>query len=465
MAKMHQQTIQNLLKSASLYNPNDAKPIYTQILKSEPMNFEALKGRGDCSRLLGCYEEALIDLSQANDLNPIDETVRRNLGYCFAETGEFAKAISELTLAYLWMNASNQPDINKSEEMFIIILKLAELNSLVGKEAEAKRYFDEAAQFHPNDWRLFWKRGVALRRSQKLNDSVRELQRALGLQEKSDEIRIDLAETFREQRDVVRALSYLPKQKSVHSIMVEVHIFLDMWKIDVAEQLLKEIKSFQLKQWKDIEYVRLVTCKMGEQKILQKYSMKRESLDSSTTKQHFQQISESLAAAQKRFKEINKTMKDCKAIYASESGAQTISQLRNKIDSLEYVHSQKIAELTLKKKDSEAANSLLKSQVERLEIEKKEFANKIEQQKIQIEENKAIENELSILQCVICMENPRDTLVMPCLHFMFCNSCIQEHIKTSNQCPSCRQITTGQLTCRLEGNNNNNGKKRKRGSD
>lgn len=42
--------------------------------------------------------------------------------------------------------------------------------------------------------------------------------------------------------------------------------------------------------------------------------------------------------------------------------------------------------------------------------------------------------------CVICLENPRDTLLKPCLHFVLCGTCARSLLQASQkECPMCRK--------------------------
>lgn len=42
--------------------------------------------------------------------------------------------------------------------------------------------------------------------------------------------------------------------------------------------------------------------------------------------------------------------------------------------------------------------------------------------------------------CVICLENPRDTLIKPCLHFVLCGNCARSLMNgASKECPMCRK--------------------------
>ena len=42
--------------------------------------------------------------------------------------------------------------------------------------------------------------------------------------------------------------------------------------------------------------------------------------------------------------------------------------------------------------------------------------------------------------CVICMDKNADSVLMPCGHGGFCNSCALDQFKKSNGCPMCRKV-------------------------
>ncbi|KAI5055324.1 hypothetical protein GOP47_0030469 [Adiantum capillus-veneris] len=46
--------------------------------------------------------------------------------------------------------------------------------------------------------------------------------------------------------------------------------------------------------------------------------------------------------------------------------------------------------------------------------------------------------------CVVCFEKPRDTLVLPCMHFHYCFSCLMQHKQANGStCPTCRGSIQG----------------------
>lgn len=57
-------------------------------------------------------------------------------------------------------------------------------------------------------------------------------------------------------------------------------------------------------------------------------------------------------------------------------------------------------------------------------------------------ENKEIEHHSSLDEnggeCIICMANPRDTVILPCRHLCICNGCAETLRYKLNNCPICR---------------------------
>lgn len=64
-----------------------------------------------------------------------------------------------------------------------------------------------------------------------------------------------------------------------------------------------------------------------------------------------------------------------------------------------------------------------------------------------------LQRRVSVLEearmCVICMEQRRDTVVMPCMHAMFCNRCLRGPAPATC-CPTCRGPIAGLVECRLD---------------
>ena len=50
--------------------------------------------------------------------------------------------------------------------------------------------------------------------------------------------------------------------------------------------------------------------------------------------------------------------------------------------------------------------------------------------------------------CQICFERPRDCIIMPCTHLLYCRTCVTEHKKKGDsRCPTCRGPISGEILC------------------
>ena len=52
--------------------------------------------------------------------------------------------------------------------------------------------------------------------------------------------------------------------------------------------------------------------------------------------------------------------------------------------------------------------------------------------------------------CEICFERPRDCIIMPCTHLLYCRTCVTEHKnKGDARCPTCRGPISGEILCNV----------------
>lgn len=65
------------------------------------------------------------------------------------------------------------------------------------------------------------------------------------------------------------------------------------------------------------------------------------------------------------------------------------------------------------------------------------FVTKIQEKKDKIIINKIYEND--DIECIVCMDNPHDVIIVPCGHYCMCLNCASK-IKSSSgsSCPMCR---------------------------
>lgn len=97
------------------------------------------------------------------------------------------------------------------------------------------------------------------------------------------------------------------------------------------------------------------------------------------------------------------------------------------------------------------------------EKEQEEGAGSPEPLRARIIELEALVSELrdreELHLCQICMENPRDTVIFPCMHFIYCGRCLNSHEKftasaepwekSAQHCPACRGTIAAALQLKL----------------
>ena len=63
---------------------------------------------------------------------------------------------------------------------------------------------------------------------------------------------------------------------------------------------------------------------------------------------------------------------------------------------------------------------------------------------------KSLEQALNAQQCQICFERPRDCIIMPCTHLLYCRACVNEHKRRGDsRCPTCRGPISGEILCNV----------------
>merc|ERR1719217_1367187 len=63
---------------------------------------------------------------------------------------------------------------------------------------------------------------------------------------------------------------------------------------------------------------------------------------------------------------------------------------------------------------------------------------------------KQVRDDEGYTECIICMDRPRDTAVLPCRHLCFCSICANLARIQFSQCPICRQSVSSLLQFRME---------------
>ena len=77
----------------------EAIEAFSQAIKCDPRNAEALKERGECEAQEGCFPEAMSDLNRAAKLTPLDPWVYNKRGIVWFCQGEYDKAVADFSIA------------------------------------------------------------------------------------------------------------------------------------------------------------------------------------------------------------------------------------------------------------------------------------------------------------------------------------------------------------------------------
>lgn len=422
------ENIESLLsKAMAFYDNNEhqkAENLYSEILKREPKQFEALKFRGDCYRMLAKYSEGFLDLDEANRIKPNDEWILRTLGATQIQLGKLENAIPNLIQA-----------LRLSPYTSFTLGQLGNAYLLLGEFQKSLNYFNESDKWDPKNWYTKWKRGIVYRKLGKIKESWNDLKEAVDLSPQTDPLKVDFIASSRLMKSSEMALFYLSGIPAIQRSFLEAQVNVELGKLEEAERILKEVEP-RVKHFvdqKEFQNVQTALKKRKEQPLKPEildptnvFEQISEMIGNSEPTKLLEQISAKIESTQSDFRKIHETLNNCKNLYTAESGVGLVSELKKNVVELN--------------------NEIEKQAIKIKELEK---------------ENKEYEQRL---QCMICMEKPRETVVLPCLHFLFCETCMFEHKKSSNKCPSCNQTTTGSLHCRLEGESvlkNTPNKKRK----
>ena len=53
-------------------------------------------------------------------------------------------------------------------------------------------------------------------------------------------------------------------------------------------------------------------------------------------------------------------------------------------------------------------------------------------------------------ECIICLTNPKNTIMMPCGHLCVCDECAIPITKSTKQCPVCRAAITSTVPVNVD---------------
>jgi len=148
----------------------DAAARYSQILKFEPKNVDALCLLGLAYGELTRSAEAVEFLRKATRLAPKHAVAHNFLGGALKELGRADEALASFDRAI-----SHRPDLMDA------YVNRAELLMALNRPAQAVETYDRAIAIHPNFFQGWCNRGVALERMNRLEDAIASYDRAIAL--------------------------------------------------------------------------------------------------------------------------------------------------------------------------------------------------------------------------------------------------------------------------------------------
>jgi tetratricopeptide (TPR) repeat protein len=148
----------------------DAAARYSQILKFEPQNVDALCLLGMACGQLKRFAEAVDLLRKAVKLAPKHAPAHNLLGSALKEIGRNEEALASFNRAI-----SHQPDLVEA------YVHRADLLMALNRWAEAVETYDRALAVRPNFFQGWCNRGVALERMGRLEEAIASYDRALAL--------------------------------------------------------------------------------------------------------------------------------------------------------------------------------------------------------------------------------------------------------------------------------------------
>jgi chromosome segregation ATPase len=84
---------------------------------------------------------------------------------------------------------------------------------------------------------------------------------------------------------------------------------------------------------------------------------------------------------------------------------------------------------------------------QQLQDKKRQLFSAIQERESLRQQNRQLEDKCrefqDALQCKLCRAVQRNCVVLPCLHFLYCDTCVKQHCGANPSCPACNCTVTG----------------------
>jgi len=196
------------LRKAGKYK--EAMDKYSQVTLKDPKHFNSLYELGWCHNELGSYDDALIVLRRARNVNPGIAKIHFELGYAFEKKKLYDSAL----------NAYNKC-LDLSSDYYSALMHLAFVHYFKEEYADALDFFEEyEAMVDPedlDDYIYFFRKGYAYNELGEYNSAVEALRTSISLDDTYIESYLELGYASKELRLADDAIKYYQKAIDIDS--------------------------------------------------------------------------------------------------------------------------------------------------------------------------------------------------------------------------------------------------------
>ncbi|MGZ3159642.1 MAG: tetratricopeptide repeat protein, partial [Burkholderiaceae bacterium] len=183
----------------------DAETIYRQILKIDPVNFDALHMLGVLAHQVGQHAQAIDIISQAIRLDASDPLAHNNLGNAYRAMGRQEEAL-----------ASFQKALSIKPDFYQVQNNVGETYRVMGRLDEALASFQKVLSLDPQYAEAHNNMGLVMQSQGKLDDALRCFNTALSIKPNYAKAQNNLGNLFRTMGKVTEAQECYNKALSLN---------------------------------------------------------------------------------------------------------------------------------------------------------------------------------------------------------------------------------------------------------
>jgi tetratricopeptide (TPR) repeat protein len=146
-------------KAAALFFMGQYEASLKSVEKSidvDPNDYDAWQGKGNCLQMLKRYNEALVAYNKSIEINPNYSSAWISKGCILASLKNYKEALIALNKGIELFKC----DLKNLPPDTLLLKGLSQL--MLNKYQDSIKTFDQAISYHPNDYRSFCSKGIAL---------------------------------------------------------------------------------------------------------------------------------------------------------------------------------------------------------------------------------------------------------------------------------------------------------------